>query len=276
MVKQGKSWMPPAGERGLGVEDLPVHHAPLPLPPFLSGKAFVAWLDVLGFKAFLRRSSLSEVVEAMRELDEVVEHETGRIVTAARAVHHPNEPNRRGLCETVRFSDTILVYSDNPTGMGLIRVVRATLGIIGNLMVRGVPVRGAIASGAVYIDPSAMLFIGEPLLAAHEETEQQEWAGALLVQDLEKDPSLLPAIRFLEEQKMVCRYRAPIKNGDARASLCVNWTLNYPLAPDTIYSFWNRNASSPLEGRNAQDWTKDGVRKADPTVEFATHVRTQR
>jgi hypothetical protein len=127
----------------------------------------VRWLscfDLLGFKKLINASDLMSVFfryeKVMRAL-----HST--------AVGKP-------YIALAWFSDTFLIYAPDATCAGFFAVDSASHWFTTNLILREIPVRGAMSCDELYLDRSSQTYLGKGLVEAYEYGDGQDWIGFVL------------------------------------------------------------------------------------------------
>jgi hypothetical protein len=124
------------------------------------------------------------------------------------------------------FSDTILLYSLplHPTRTLLdIGVTSCFFDVCSNLFAESsrhdMPLRIGIACGETYIDPEKSIFLGSPIVAAHETEQAQDWIGGACHSSCDEAPYFE---RACSEWRNLIRYDVP--NHSGHDSL---WALNW-------------------------------------------------
>ena len=147
----------------------------------MEDKYTIAMCDVLGFKELLKKP-----------LDYVVKKVILGLVRNAlyRSIHQKEPPNDFVSLEQLKsdtrldlawFSDTILIYTREDTEECLRRLLSA----IGWLLfyttfAPGMHFRCGISYGEIYIDQKESLYIGKPIVDAHNLEKSQVWSGGAL------------------------------------------------------------------------------------------------
>ena len=139
----------------------------LPALRFSKHALKVRWLscfDLLGFKKLVNGSDLTSVFfryeKAMRAL-----HST--------AVGKPHI----GLAWS---SDTFLIYAPDATCAGFFAIDSASHWFTTNLILREIPVRGAMSCDESYLDRSSQVYLGKGLVEAYEYGDGQDRLGFVL------------------------------------------------------------------------------------------------
>jgi hypothetical protein len=124
------------------------------------------YLDLLGFKTLVRKGAVENVIplyqEALNSLEEKV-------------APHAN----LGISHSW-FSDSFIIFSRGDSDREFSLVEQAGRLFFQKLILRRIPVRGAITVGKLYSQLKRNIFIGEALIDAYEYGEGQDWLGFIL------------------------------------------------------------------------------------------------
>jgi hypothetical protein len=207
------------------------------------------YLDLLGFKKLIQKDiSLLNSVHRYYQSREIIEAWIRR---------------RRHL-HLICFSDTFIIYSSDDSDAAFAYIEQAAREIVNLNLKHGIPLRGALSCGALYIVEEDNICIGIPVIEAYEQAENQNWIGLILcnsaVQRL-KDFNLSPS-------KML-NYR--------------RWQIpkNKKMHGKNALHAYLIGASSPSKGKNdfletlqqlmLQAETKKDKNKYRNTIEFLKH-----
>jgi hypothetical protein len=166
------------------------------------------------------------------------------------------DPNYWDYYETisknmVHFSDTILLFlkaSDNEEAG--VTQLKAMCDVVSDLTVMcalyppgkdrfQIMLRGAVAYGPSYIDLEKNIFIGQPIIDAHNLSEGQEWMGSSLhpsaesiAEHAEEMGAGLAGFNgplFRYKVPLKCEYRKYLKKrGEAEPVFALNWVQTHP------------------------------------------------
>lgn len=78
------------------------------------------------------------------------------------------------------FSDTFIIYSTGDTPAHFAAVEQVSRLFFQKLVLRGVPVRGALTHGPLYSQARRNIFVGPALIEAYRHAENQNWLGFVL------------------------------------------------------------------------------------------------
>lgn len=124
------------------------------------------YFDLLGFTAQVHGSNISEVIPAYKKA--LSDLSKGRQAIGSKGV----------ICAW--FSDTFIVYSSGASPKNFARVEAVGRQFFQRLILRGVPVRGALTFGQLYSQSRQNIFVGPALIDAYQYAENQDWLGFVL------------------------------------------------------------------------------------------------
>jgi hypothetical protein len=133
--------------------------------PHPSFSRFVAFLDVLGMKEWLKKESPREIAET--------------IDVALRACEPSSCGNWKGrkygpLIGTTHFSDSLLAWSPDDSWISLVTICTALKMIVGVALGNGVPLRGALSVGEVVCNAKTLRFVGPAIADAYAWAESRD------------------------------------------------------------------------------------------------------
>jgi hypothetical protein len=175
-------------------------------------QAFVAVLDVLGFKNRLKRTPLTQLVSDYRQLLRLAAYCSSLPVGSARGLE-------KWTVGRAIFSDSVLLCCDDGW-----EELRTLISCVADLEARalesGWPFRGAIAYGECVLDLAGGVFVGQPIVDAFLAAESQEWIGVGLHATVIQHPLLGSRIKGVED---VVEYPVPAKRCVTPMSHAVQW-----------------------------------------------------
>ncbi len=150
-----------------------------------------AMFDVLGFSRWVEWTGLEDILAAYVALIEravlkpseklsltAVQTPEGALLVVARAPHY------------VYFSDTILLWCELvPQAVG--DFVERCSDLVCEGLAMGIPLRGAITLGDAVLDGDANIFLGRPIVEAHNVERGQNWIGITLGNSAVWEPFLV-------------------------------------------------------------------------------------
>lgn len=219
----------------------------------------VAMCDILGFKESLK-NPLDYVVE---ELLDYLKH------ALYWAIHRKAPPNDSISLEELRndarldlfwFSDTLLIYTREDKEECLQHLL-STIGCLLSITMHkpGTRLRCGISYGETYIDTKESIYVGNPIVDAHNLEKSQVWSGCVLTptacKRIPKDWFGNPYVYFLE------KYPVPWKALGRRDKLtiqkremwAIDWTKCFHIPIPYSYIPWSENKCIPTK----EEWQKN-------------------
>lgn len=206
--------------------------------------------DILGFSALVQSTPLDRLID-------------GHMAWFRRSLHHslhktafPTEPpagaelQGNALLGAAWFSDTVLLYTREDSD----EAVRELLATVGWLIFEGqsgrTRIRAGIAYGEAHIDPDNSIYVGTPIVEAHQLETAQQWSGAALTPAaVERLPEYARTGEFIDW--WVVPWDVPLKKGEVMQSLAVNWNFGVH-APE-----WRLQWSATQNDPPAEAWAAD-------------------
>lgn len=214
----------------------------------------IAFLDVLGFEALLRKVGLDELTRRYEELLTVAlrpNSETRQWTIELALVQGEPTPGLMWLpMQTAYFSDSLLLWVAYHPGHVHEFLDRCSR-VFCQALALGLPVRGAISVGRATLDKSRGIYLGEPLIEAVRLESKLNWIGVALAASWKSESLRIPV-----PPDRVFLYQPPLKDGAA------------PLFGDLVLD-WPR-----VWRESRQDSASDHLSElADPGLPEALHER---
>jgi hypothetical protein len=141
-----------------------------PSRPFEARRRFVALVDVLGTKSWVRKAGPARVASELSAIvDMASQASSGTIFEDGVAVGSLGP-----LVGSAFFSDSILAFSVDDSWGSLWILCGLVRQLVGAALNRGIPLRGAISAGESVMDRGAGIFTGLPLADSHGH-DQAHW-----------------------------------------------------------------------------------------------------
>lgn len=190
------------------------------------GERAIAIFDILGFKELVKTTEISKlpnIVKSTLKLSKsplILDDFVGSIL----------------------FSDTIVFF-----GLKGIEYYDESWIIVSssnllNLSARsGIPIRGALTFGEIYINQKEKTIIGPSLVKAYDLEQNQNWMGAMIDPDYEDrfKRGLLTLPEPLHNN--VITYTAPLKSGLRKEYKCIGWLHRFNPTEDKLYSIFSKD-----------------------------------
>ena len=253
---------------------------------------YVAFLDVLGFKRIASVQSHQHLKSVYQSFSETIFHSlsNGKYVLSSDGKTESLGPDiRQATVNSLLVSDSIVIWTDDNTAAAFCDIVRAVRNLLAFSMIDGIPLRGAIANGAL----TSVLnqwptknhnfqhsLFGKAIIDAAEAEKKQEWSGCEITKD-----AIAAYRRNCSEGELVINnglilvYPVPRKEAEMETEgYVINWA-NHPQAG--IDSKTVANAFAPPFDPNTVEWEKfrkdewpKVKRKLEKTLNFFQHVKT--
>ena len=254
----------------------------------------VGWFDILGYKDFMKNSSLGYAIGVLKGIQVGVQPDRLARINGIIACLPSDKENERIIAEQARDSASWLVFSDTvvlampfpqsePFNVRFVKVgmyLELAKDLMSHYMGTGLPARGAISFGEFYLHENPTLFAGRPLIEAQSWAENQEWSGCVFTPSGESIVNqtaarLPPDLRAVLMSETV-RYTVACSNNresrSPRSMMCLNWPnsiaglmkdMDIPTFVKRQFSRHNKNTSST------------GVQaKIDNTIKFMSHCES--
>lgn len=192
----------------------------------IEGEAHVALFDILGFKELVRTRSTADLRSIFQE-GKLLQKMASMSALLGSSQHYVSR-FRPAPCEFTQFSDTILVVSPDRTERGLVSILTAACSLVAFGLMEGIPLRGAVTRGELFVSADRRFHAGEAIVRAHELEGRQEWVGGIV------DERCIPSKpRFMTTEVaiklMSIEYEVPVKRGEP-SSRCLNWAPYYAMS----------------------------------------------
>lgn len=197
-------------------------------------KAYVAMLDILGFKEFVTHADPETILSTFDKLTTIV---TNRLTHTIKFDNKGNltvVQNEHQDFNYVIISDTILIWSENIDYNSFYTILYVVKHIMYHAFKLHIPLRGAIVVGSMAlfdrreqtnkINVQAS-FVGKAIVSAYELGNSQDWSGCYITDEcvqegiieFEKfknensnDKNFIEAIENVHESNMQCIVKLPI------------------------------------------------------------------
>jgi len=139
----------------------------MPAPDFdpsKLGNKWVVYFDLLGFKQHIKKRGLIDAFGLLGWCSNELEP-------------HAQQFENVNLAS---FSDTFLLYTSDDSRASFQAITDVSRSFFDEVILAGIPVRGALAFGELYADAAHNLYLGKALIDAYEYGEQFDWLGFVL------------------------------------------------------------------------------------------------
>jgi len=162
---------------------------------------YVGFIDIMGFKDMVARSSHDEIYKMMQKINSAQK-------TASSINWNGNNKSNK-LVKTTTYSDSIVIYSFSDSYDSLYSFICTIAGIYQDLLMEGIPHKGAIAFGKMTIDNERSIFFGQPLIDSYLLQEEVNFYGIIVHGTAQKGIETYRTLPFVDN------YLCPLKNGNS-------------------------------------------------------------
>lgn len=197
---------------------------------------FVAHFDVLGMRTLIARGG-STAWSILRDLCKIRDESLELSITFAASGKVVED-----RVEHLAFSDTVFFHSESADKEDLGAITMIAARFLAGAGAKGIPVRGGIACGEVYLDDELQVFTGQAILDAFQAGEAANWLGIVATEEVSRLAASIP-LRFLDSKKPLYRpWNIPLANGETCPGFAMDWpTLllkpreSFPVTPEHFY-----------------------------------------
>lgn len=145
-------------------------------------RGFVGLFDVLGYSSLIMQNELDKTIEIFKRFMTDLDNQAITLGGQDR-----NQTTALTPTESLVFSDSIILYQALPSSkQDLSPSFLAKACVLLRLAFeRGLPLRGAISFGEVFVDKRIVL--GKPIIDAYQAEKKQQWAGVALTPSAETE-----------------------------------------------------------------------------------------
>jgi hypothetical protein len=189
-------------------------------------RRFVAFMDIMGFRDRVMRSSHRSVLSEMDSFQNSVIKpvESDRVGRATNSGKSKEELRLFGdaWVKPVLFSDSIILISSDESEASAGHMFFSVSRLLRKSFDLGIPIKGAIANGTLTADPNKSLYFGKPLIDAYDLQNEVQLYGVILHHTTERYLARYKLIPEFERANDLCRYQCPLRSGSV-SHLMVNW-----------------------------------------------------
>jgi hypothetical protein len=147
------------------------------------------------------------------------------------------------------FSDTVLLYTREDTDDHCRELCATVAWLTFETMLRSdVRVRCGVAYGEAHIDEGNGIYVGRPIVEAHELEKAQIWAGGAFTESaVNRLPQIARGGKVFDW--FVVPYRVPLKMEGGATNLAVDWKGDPFRFPSSVVAFERRTNRGGLGGK---------------------------
>lgn len=183
-----------------------------------SGKRFVAFFDLLGFKSWIKSDGSFKVFTYVRGFFNLVIKASlpGSVVNSDMSVTLKDSD-----IGFINFSDSIVLYTLDDSDNCLEKIILVS-GDLMNGVITGTSrlIRGGISHGDFFADPECNAYVGQALVDAFHLEGAQEWFSCSLDDSVMNQPHFENLL--LKYPNFIVCALVPLKKS-AKVPYCINW-----------------------------------------------------
>ena len=138
---------------------------------------YVAYIDIMGFKDMILRTDHNDIYDMMLSIHKKVYSNAN--------VKWTEETT--DLVKATNYSDSIIIYSKDDSQNSLESFICTVSAFASDLLVEGIPYKGAVAFGVMTFDIGNSIFFGQPLIDAFLLQEELEFYGIIAHGSIENE-----------------------------------------------------------------------------------------
>ncbi|MCJ7546552.1 MAG: hypothetical protein MUP30_06970 [Deltaproteobacteria bacterium] len=193
------------------------------------GNYTVAFLDILGFKESIYHVPLQDLANRYEYIVGKIGNWLNRPLPGEPQdiSFFPKHGPGQEWCKRHIFSDSIILFSLDETSDSCLKLLLYAWKFTQILLGAGVPTRGAITYGEMYINEAQQVFLGKALTEAYLLEQDQQWIGGGIDDSVFKAfPALDKEVKNSVLQDIFFEYDIPMKDGKTRKMRTLNWRWN--------------------------------------------------
>lgn len=227
----------------------------------LTDNRFVAFLDILGFKDLVMRSSHDDIYKLLNNISNIRN-------TIEKVNDIGDKPSILEDAEvyTVSFSDSIVLFSKNDSEENFNMFIHSVNWLFSKSIEKSIPLKGGIAHGEISINKSSQVYFGQPIIDAYLLEEEVNYFGVVAHNSID---SYIHKNNINNKRKWWFEDETPLKCGMIN-HINLNW---FKLIKED-----NKSSKDVVIGKiNAFKITVSGSprRYVDNTLKFFNKVNTE-
>jgi len=172
----------------------------------VKAKRYVGYIDIMGFKDMVARSTHDEIYEMMKKIDKAKNH----VIQTTTAMANLN------LVKTTTYSDSIMLYSKDDSYNSLLFISLCISALTHKLLIENIPHKGALAFGEMTLDFKSSIFFGQPLIDAYLLQDELIFYGIILHATAQKEIETIHLNMESSIKNLIKNYLCPLKNGTSK------------------------------------------------------------
>lgn len=176
-------------------------------------KRYVGFIDIMGFKDRVSRSTHEEIYNMMLRLNK-----------SKKSIEKIKWAGRSGLIRTTTYSDSIMFYTKNDSVDSLFSLIAMLSAFSYDLFEETIPFKGAVAHGLMTLDDTNSIFFGQPLIDAFLLQEEIYFYGIVLHSSVEEK---IDSMKGVKKKNYTVNYLCPFKKSNAKHKTIFPMYIDY-------------------------------------------------
>jgi hypothetical protein len=240
-------------------------------------KYLIAVCDILGFSNLVKQNEIDSIIDnPITFLRRSLWHSLMK-TDIPEELPTLDELQSKSRIGVALFSDTILLYTLEDTDDDC-KYLLETCGwlLFENMFYHTTRLRIGVSYGEAYIDKKNSIYVGKPIIEAHELEKCQEWSGGALTFQAEERIPINVKTDYLYKENVInggiyfwylYYYDVPLKNDRTERLLSIDWTRGY----HHFNKFhWSLNNAEPTQ--EEMETKKDIITKWQNTKTYHEEV----
>ena len=166
---------------------------------------FVCFLDILGFKDMVMRSSHEEIYELLNRISA----DRNKLSTVIDKGLTEN-PKFDADIYTVSFSDSIVIFSKNDDLVNFKLFIASVNWLFARAIINDIPLKGAVAHGQISLNKTNQIYFGQPIIDAYLLEEEVNYFGVVAHNSIDK---YMIVNNFDDKDNYFFESETPLKSG---------------------------------------------------------------
>ena len=176
----------------------------------------------------------------------------------------PQHPPDLPLCKRYVFSDSLILIANGDSYHEFLKLLLTTWRFAQALIANGLPVRGGVAVGEVYVNQQSGVVVGKAVTDAYRLETKQNWVGVAIDGSfIHAYPEFHEALRLTDNiyHYLFFAYDVPLKGGSNLRAHTVNWRYNLVVEKGTR-SLFQKTGDAAIDEKidNTLDYAQAVVR----------------
>lgn len=172
-----------------------------------TSQRYIAFIDILGFKDLVLRSSHTEVLHKLETLSNLIESIKDVNKDDIVKTHYEGEE----LLPYI-FSDSIAIFTKGNSLLSLELLLYACQYLFSKSITLQIPIKGALAHGTITLDNEKSIFFGQSIIDAFLLQEDVKYYGLILHHSVENQLAISNEDVFNPENHVI-KLKTPTKSG---------------------------------------------------------------